>query len=291
MEGNFLQSTTLVAENPGSLGAISGQNTPSVSWLLCTNTASEQLHLAIKSCLEQTFTDFELIIVVNGSNVAEIVKIITDRFGSDSRLRIFQTDVRRLTFSLNLGLHYARSDLIARMDSDDISTSDRLEKQVAFMRKHPDVVVLGTAYDVIDDSGCSLQRIKNPIRDEQIRRALHFGNPLCHPSVMLRRKPIIDSGAYLGAGYFAEDYDLWSRLALDPSIKFANLPDACIGYRATPLGEARRSRLSYASMASSQFRNWILGEGLSWLFAAFLSAMKGFFRSKEPKAETETPSV
>lgn len=280
MEGNFLQPTTSVAENQDSLGVAAGPKPPSVSWVLCTNVASEQLRLAIKSCIEQTFTDFELIIVVNGQNVTEIANTIVDWYGSESRLKIFQTNIRRLTFSLNLGLHYARGDLIARMDSDDICTPDRLEKQVMFMRNHPEITVLGTAYITIDHSGHPQGRIVNPLTDKKIRMALHFGNPFCHPSVMMRRRPIIDSGAYLGAGYFAEDYDLWSRLALNSSIRFANLPDVCLAYRASPSGEARRSRLSYASMASSQFRNWILGDGFAWLLAGFLSALKGFIRSK-----------
>lgn len=255
-------------------------DSPSVSWVLCTNTASEQCRLAIKSCIEQTYNDFELIIVVNGSNVPEVTKRIDAWYASESRLKVFQTEIRRLTFSLNLGIHHARGDLIARMDSDDISTSDRLEKQVAFMRMHRDVTVLGTAYDLINNNGDPVKRITNPLTNDAIRSALYYRNPLCHPSVMMRRKPISDSGGYLGAGYFAEDYDLWSRLAHDSSIQFANLSDVCLGYRLAPNGEARRSRLSYASVASSQFRSWIQGDGSRWLLGAAISAGKGFFGSK-----------
>ena len=252
---------------------------PSVSWLLCAHAANDDLRLALRSCLDQTFGDFEMLVVVNGASADEVSRAVGIWCGGDSRVRIFQTDIRHLTFSLNLGLHHARADLVARMDSDDISLPDRLRRQVTYMRDHPDVVALGTAFDVIDARGRTTRTVHPPLTDAAIRSALLRGNPLCHPTVMLRRSVVLAAGGYLGAGIHAEDYDLWSRLLLDPASRFANLPEVCLGYRLAPTGAARRSRWAYATMAAAQYRNWVLGAGLAWGLAAVLSKVKAGIRS------------
>jgi glycosyltransferase involved in cell wall biosynthesis len=251
---------------------------PAVSWLLCTHVADEQLRLSLHSCLNQTFADFELVVVANGPSAQGVAATVHAWVGSDPRVRIFTTEVRHLIFSLTLGLHYARAELIARMDSDDLSKSHRLERQVGFMREYPEVAVLGSAYEIIDAGGRPLQKVQPPTSDIEIRRALLRGNPLCHPSVMFRRKVVLDAGGYLG-GLHAEDYDLWVRLSNDPVNQFANLPEICLGYRSVGVGTARRSRSAYASMVAAQFRNFLNGHGLSWAFAALLSTLKAFIRS------------
>ena len=267
-------------QEPGRAGAMneSISNVPAVSWLLCTHVADEQLRLALQSCLNQTFTDYELVIVVNGPSAQNVAVAVRTWVGHDPRVRIFTTEVRHLIFSLSLGLHHARAALVARMDSDDLSKTYRLERQVAFMREHPEVAVLGSAYEMIDAGGRPLQKVQPPTSDIEIRRALLRGNPMCHPSVMFRRKVVLDAGGYLGALH-AEDYDLWVRLSNDSVNQFANLPEICLGYRSVSVGTARRSRSAYASMAAAQFRNFIHGQGLSWAFAALLSTLKAFIRS------------
>ena len=266
---------------PSKTGAANDatSNVPAVSWLLCTHVAGEQLRLALQSCLDQTFTEYELLVVVNGSKAQEVASAVRVWVGSDPRIRIFTTEVRHLIFSLSLGLHHARASLVARMDSDDLSKSDRLERQVAFMRQHPEVVVLGSAYEVLDTEGRPQQKVLLPTSNIEIRRALLKGNPLCHPSVMFRRKVVLDAGGYFG-GLHAEDYDLWVRLSNDPANQFANLPEICLGYRSVGVGPARRARSAYASMAASQFQNFVKGYGLSWAFAAFFSTLKAFVRSR-----------
>jgi glycosyltransferase involved in cell wall biosynthesis len=252
---------------------------PYVSWLLCTHVADDQLRQALHSCLDQTFTDFELLVVANGPYAADVAATVHAWFGSDSRVRIFTTEVRHLIFSLSLGLHHARAELIARMDSDDLSKSYRLARQVAFMQQHPEVTVLGSAYEVIDAEGRPQQKVPLTTSSTEIRRALLRGNPFCHPSVMFRRRAVLDAGGYLG-GLHAEDYDLWVRLSNDPVNQFANLPEICLGYRSVGVGTARRARSAYASMAAVQFRNFVNGQGVRWAFAALLSTVKAFIRSR-----------
>ncbi len=251
---------------------------PAVSWLICTHVADEQLRVALHSCFSQIFDDFECVVVANGCNAKSIATVVHSWFGHDCRLRVFTTEIKHLTFSLALGLHYARGPLVARMDGDDIATHDRLALQVEFMNAHPEVTVLGSDYETIDRSGNCIDVITMPRDDLAIRKSLLRGNPLCHPSVVFRKDAVLAVGGYLG-GIYAQDYDLWCRLAVDRSVVFANLPQVCLRYRMIGVGSARRSRWSYASVAASQFRNFVAGAGWLWALAALISAAKAFFRS------------
>jgi glycosyltransferase involved in cell wall biosynthesis len=251
---------------------------PAVSWLLCAHVVNDQLRQALQSCLNQNFLDFEMVVVANGPAAGDVARSVREWVNDDPRVHLFTTEIRHLIFSLSLGLHHARAPLIARMDADDLSTSDRLKKQVAFMRAHPDVVVLGSAYEVIDDEGQRQKTVHPPTRNDQIRRSLLWGNPLCHPSVMFRRKAVLDVGGYLG-GLHAEDYDLWVRLSMAPENQFANLDEVCLSYRSIGVGVARRSRFAYGTMAATQFRSFINRQGLIWAVAALFTTLKAFVRS------------
>ena len=255
--------------------------TPAVSWLVCTHVANDLLRQALRSCFDQTFSDFELVVVANGQDSATIVSAVREWFGEDDRLRVVGTDIRHLNFSLNLGLHLCRAELVARMDGDDLSSPDRLTRQVEFMRAHPDVVVLGTDYAVIDLNGRPCGGVSLPTADGDIRWSLLWRNPLCHPAVMFRRDAVRHVGGYLGAIH-AEDYDLWSRLALNPSNRFANLSQPLLSYRSAGVGMARRSRHAYAAVAAAQWRNFILGAGALWAVAAVFSSIKAIVRSDRP---------
>jgi glycosyltransferase involved in cell wall biosynthesis len=251
---------------------------PFVSWVLCSHIVNQDLKISIDSCLSQTYDHFELVFIANGPNSTRVAETVRSWFGTDARVRIFETAIHQLSFSLSLGLHHARGTLIARMDSDDISSSNRLEQQVAFMSEHPDVAVLGTNYEIIDPEGIVQSKVSLPESDKLIRKALISGNPFCHPTVMFRRRVVLEAGGYLG-GLHAEDYDLWARLSLNPSYRFANLSKTCLGYRVIGVGVARRSRWAYASMAASQFRNFLVGGDLRWLLSSVISVAKLILRS------------
>lgn len=246
---------------------------PIVSWLLCTHRKDALLHRAIASCLGQSMQAFELLIVVNGPRHQEIASELEVAYMDDSRVRILSTPVQLLNFSLSLGLHAARTPLLARMDGDDVAAPDRLLRQVAFMQAHPEITVLGSAYRLIDANGGEHGVVALPTNDADIRAALYWKNPICHPAVMLRRDPILALGGYLG-GQNAEDYDLWLRLAMTPAVSFANLPDVLLSYNVEPGGAARRSRRAYANVAAAQVRNFLITRNLRWLAGAFLTVVK-----------------
>jgi glycosyltransferase involved in cell wall biosynthesis len=218
--------------------------------------------------------------VANGEKRKEILERVVEWFPKDSRIRVFCTDVSNLTFSLNLGLHEARGHLVARMDADDLSESDRLERQVRFLEENPDVVVLGSSYSVINNEGVEIRKIVLPVNDESIRRALIYKNPLCHPSIMYRRDVILKAGGYMG-GIHAEDYDLWLRLSSDSNIKFHNLKEILLKYREDSAGPARKSRQSYAASSGSLLAKFANGEGVIWLMGCVVTVIKSIVFSRK----------
>ncbi len=252
---------------------------PLVSWLLCTHQADALLWRAMASCLGQSFTDFELLLVANGPKAQEVADQVQARFGEDSRVRVLISDVQLLNFNLSLGVREARGRYLARMDADDVSAADRLARQVAFMEQHPDVAVLGSAYELIDAQGRLHGRVDLPCSDADIRRRLFTANPFCHPSVMLRREIVAAAGAYLG-GRNAEDYDLWCRLALRPQTRFANLPEPLLQYNVDPSGPARRSREAYANVVACQVRAFLLTGRWRWVLGATLTVGKLLLKTR-----------
>jgi len=252
--------------------------TPVVSWLLCSCQSDILLERAIKSCLVQNLVDFELLLVINGVNARTISQHLHEKYKQDSRVRVVETPIHLLNFSLSLGLHLARAPYVARMDADDVSHPDRLARQLDFMERHPSVAVLGSAYELIDEIGGVHGIVSPPESDSDIRRCLRYRNPICHPSVLLRKQAILQVGGYLG-GQNAEDYDLWLRIALDPAWQFANMPDVLLSYNSAPGGAARRSRRAYANVAAAQLRNFLISHDPRWFVGAAFSAAKSLFRA------------
>lgn len=271
MSSQKLQECTFIQKTPS----------PRVTWLLCTYQEDALLHRAMRSCLTQTMRDFELLLVVNGPDVDRLVPILTETYASDERVRVIGTPIWMLNFSLSLGLHLARAPFVARMDADDVAHPERLERQLAFMETHGNVVVLGSSYHLIDSNGRTHGRIDLPVTDSAIRKALRFRNPICHPAVMLRRDPVLAAGAYLG-GKNAEDYDLWLRLAITPPWQFANLQNPLLSYNVSPKGAARRSRAAYANVASAQLRQFLITRDVCWLMGAALTTIKSFICADRP---------
>lgn len=253
---------------------------PDVSWLLCSNRINALFDRAIQSCLTQIIDNFELILVINGPFANQIATKLQEKYQQDSRIRIVETPIHLLNFSLSLGLHLARAPYVARMDADDISHPDRLARQLDFMERHPSVVVLGSAYELVDETGNVHGTVSPPESDDDIRRSLHYRNPICHPSVMLRKQAILQAGGYLG-GQNAEDYDLWLRIALDPTWQFANMPDVLLSYNSEPGGAARRSRRAYANVAAAQLRNFLISHDPRWFVGAAFSVAKSVFRANQ----------
>lgn len=181
----------------------------------------------IASVLSQSFRDFEYLMINDGPR--ENADAIIARY-NDPRIRIITTDEPLgLSGSRNAGLHEARCELIAFIDSDDFCEPGRLARQVEFLDAHPDHILVGGALRYIDEQSRTIGSRRYVSSDEEIKRSIVVANCVAQPSVMARRAKLIEAGGYRHDFPAAEDYDLWLRLARLG--KFHNLPEQLVAYR------------------------------------------------------------
>ena len=203
---------------------------PKISILLPVHNAARYLRTAMDSLLAQTFCDFEVIAVDDGSTDRSL-EILRDYERRDQRLRVFSRSRTGIVGALNDGLKAAHGEFIARMDADDVAESGRLAAQVAFLVSHPACVALGTDVLYTDPEGAPLIRHKPATTHDEIVARLLEGNggALIHPSVMFRRDAIERVGGYRERFQWIEDLDLYLRLSEVGEL--ANLPDVYLRYR------------------------------------------------------------
>jgi Glycosyl transferase family 2 len=187
------------------------------------------LQEAVESILQQTFRDFEFIIIDDGSTDTS-GSILDSYQKSDVRVRVYHQENKGLVDSLNRAWKLARGKYIARMDADDVSMPDRLTRQISFMDTHPLVAVAGGAIQLIDARGKTVRRLmKFPSTDSQIKELLRYDCALCHPTVLLRKSALVALQGYRKVVIDAEDYDLWLRIA--DRFHLANLDSVVLKYR------------------------------------------------------------
>jgi len=196
---------------------------PTISVVMPVYNGEKYLREAIDSILNQTYNDFEFIIINDGSTdkTDEIILSYDDPrivyIKNEENLQIVKT--------LNKGIDLAKGKYIARMDADDISLPKRFEKQMKFMEKNPEIGVCGTWIEVF---GIRNERLKYPVEHEEIKATLLFNSALAHPSVMIKRS-ILQINHYDVLYNKAEDYALWIELL--ETCKFCNIPEYLLKYR------------------------------------------------------------
>lgn len=206
---------------------------------MCVHNGERFLAEAIDSILRQTMSDFEFVIVDDGSTDGT-GEILRQYEATDERVRVVTRPHEGVAAALNFGSGLARGKYMARMDADDVAFPKRLEVQVAFLERCPEVAVVGGALEVVDDQGRTTHVKVNPQVDAEIKERLLHEDCIAHPSVMLRTDVLRAAGGYRTTFAHAEDYDLWLRLA--ETCRFANLPDVLVRYRVHPESVSVRSR-------------------------------------------------
>lgn len=202
---------------------------PKVTVLMPVYNGEQYLEEAIDSILSQTYTDYELLIINDGSK-DHSEKIIQSY--NDQRIRrINNSQNLGLIATLNKGLDLARGEYIARMDQDDISLPDRIEKQVNFMESNQHIGICGTWVEIFGESNSGF--LRHPVSAASIKAHLFFDSFLAHPTVMMRRKTL-DSHKlrYDHNDLCAEDYGLWVRCSF--LFPLANIPEVLLKYRISP---------------------------------------------------------
>lgn len=198
------------------------------------------LKQALDSIQAQTFKDWELLVIDDGSTdgTAEMLKSL-----KEPRLKIISNPKNLgLQKTLNIGLRAAQGDYIARLDCDDAwISSDKLEKQIKLLEADPQLMLVGTGWQVIDKEGRAKGQIIPASSDRQLRRQLLSFNPFCHSAVVFRRQASLQAGGYdeRPIAKYQEDYGLW--LELGRLGKLANLPEIAVRYLDNESGEARKN--------------------------------------------------
>lgn len=211
---------------------------PRVSVVMPIYNAARFLDLAICSIRAQTLTDFEFILVDDGSTDA-IDPILTKHTAADPRLSVLRLPHGGIATALNHGVVRAQANLIAIMNADDEALPERLERQMAAMREQPTIAALGSAAEMIDQDGRALGRIQPPGDPAVIREKLMEANWLAHPTVMMRRAIVLAAGGYRPIFTACEDYDLWLRVSEHHDL--GNTPEPLLRYRTHDNQVSRRS--------------------------------------------------
>jgi glycosyltransferase involved in cell wall biosynthesis len=202
---------------------------PRVSVLMPVHNAQRYLEEALDSVLAQSFGDFELLVVDDGSTDGSLA-VLRRYAARDHRVRLTSRARTGYLVALNQMLGEARGELAARMDADDVALPGRFARQVAFLDDHPDVVCVGGAFRMIDAEGRLLTTIFPPEADAEIQDlALQGYCSINHPSTMFRREAAVAAGGYRPEMMPAEDLDLWLRLG--DSARLANLAEPVLMYR------------------------------------------------------------
>lgn len=195
---------------------------------LTSEEYDEYLGKAVESVLNQTYRNFELIII-DGSPPEKEEKVASYQ-RLDERIRVLREDRPGYANARNMGCRVARGKYIAILDSDDVSAPTRIQEQVMFLEKHQDIGILGTWVKVIDNNDRTISILRSPTSCGMIAWSLIFGNCMANSSVMMRRNVLEKLGFYRQTAQF-EDYDLWARASFVTRI--ANLSQPLLYLRKT----------------------------------------------------------
>jgi glycosyltransferase involved in cell wall biosynthesis len=206
---------------------------PTVSVVMPMYNASRYVGDAVLSVMAQTFRDFELIVIDDGSTDGSALTV-RRAVGNPVQLRLIHQENKGVSAAANRGTELARGEFIARMDADDIALPSRLERQVEFLRGHPDYVAVGSRVMFIDDEGDDLYEMPGiHLTHEDIDRGLmEVEWAILQPAAMMRTEAMRKVGGYRADLHIHEDHDLFLKLA--EIGKLANLPEVLLRYRQRP---------------------------------------------------------
>ena len=211
-------------------------NSPLITVLLPVYNGAKELKRSVFSILDQTYTNFELLIINDGST--DESSSILDQL-TDPRIKVMHQKNLGLAATLNRGISLSNGKYIARQDQDDFSYLTRLEKQVTYLEEHPECALLGTRAEIWVGEKPTERAHDHPSENGILAFELLFNNPFVHSSVMLRRDALLEIGGYTTdpSRQPPEDYELWSRISRRFCV--ANLPERLVIYREVPKSMSR----------------------------------------------------
>lgn len=245
-------------------------NKPFVSVVMATfNEPSDFIRQSIKSILNQTYSKFELIIIDDSTN-SDTISVI-DELALDKRVIIIR-NTKRIGFvkALNIGLRTARGKYIARMDGDDISSSQRFEKQVVFLEENMDYSIIGGAMNIIDNNGQIQSHRSYPTSSFKLKLWSTFRSPVSHPTIMMRRE-IVDKGYYYDESFKkSEDLEYWLRI-MKNGFRIYNLPDTLLNFRVNKNMGSKRNNEHFIYNFKARYKNFSWGSPIISLLSMIIS--------------------
>ncbi len=226
------QDTTAKLTNP----------TPLVSIMMTTFNRADLIGEAIKSVLGQTYQNWELLILDDGS-IDDTATVVSDFVAHDSRIKYFPAPQNLgITKNRNRGLELSIGKYIAVLDSDDFwCDATKLEKQVSYLEAHADTILIGTQTKVVDESSNTIDQFSYATNDTGIRKKLFLRNQFTHSSIIFRMQPGLKYDENISIW---EDYELILRLGAQG--KLANLPEVMTAYRKHATNISRNKKISGA---------------------------------------------
>lgn len=200
---------------------------PKVSVVMAVYNGEKYLKEAVDSILNQTYTDFEFIIINDGSTDNSL-NILNSFKEKDERIKIISRENKGLVYSLNEGVNMAQGEYIARMDADDISEPDRFEKQLQYMREN-ELAVCGSYATKINSFGEKIGEMNYSPSEKKIKSFTLLHSPFIHPSVIFKKDVFEKVSGYQKFFKHIEDYELWTRIVF--KYKTGNLPERLLKYR------------------------------------------------------------
>ncbi len=203
---------------------------PTISVIMPAHNAAAFIGQAIESILSQTFTDFELIVVNDGSS-DETASVVREYKRQDKRIKLVSYKKNKgESAAANTGFRQARGKYIARMDADDLSDKTRFVKQVAFLDSHPDYIVVGCQAEIIDGDNRVVGEKIFPVTNSEIYKQYGVLHPILHPAIMVR-KSLLPKKNMLWAEKAEPNDDYFTLFELLHKGKFYNIPEKLVSYR------------------------------------------------------------
>jgi glycosyltransferase involved in cell wall biosynthesis len=245
-----------------------------VSVVMSVYNGGQYLKTAMDSVLKQSYKEIDFIIIDDGSSDNSL-QILENFARADPRIRLISRENRGLTQSLNEGIGLAQGSFIARMDSDDVSQPQRIQRQLEFLQTQPDYVIVGSEVLQIDCDGDPLSIRDHHREHEAIDRQCLLGDgaAMTHPAVMIRKSALDKIGGYDPSFVTAQDLDLYLRLC--EVGRAYNLPDIFLHWRQHPLSINRTRFDTWSEMKSKAVGNAIRRRGIDAYIAGVYSNLAG----------------
>ena len=221
-------------------------NSPMISVIMPVYNGEEFLREAIESILDQTYKDFEFLILYDESS-DDSFKIIQKYAALDSRVKLIKCERTGIIGALNKGIKLSKGDFIARMDADDVCFPERFEKQIKFMEKE-NLDICGGDFVIINNNNAFIEHVKVPKTKSEIILTMGFNVPFAHPSVMIKKEFLKINKLFYGSNgkKYAEDLDMWIVMFSKGAI-FGNLKEEILKYRIlnTSLSRVNSKKIAY----------------------------------------------